>query len=157
MHARPSLGNPVHLLAFGFGTGMAPGAPGTVGTVAGLLIYLPLSLLSHLPYLLVVAVISVAGIWLCGVTARDLGTHDHPGIVWDEIAGYLVTMVGAPPGWQWIILGFVLFRLFDIWKPWPIRPIDRRVGGGLGIMLDDMVAGVYASLAMQLVHMLIGE
>ena len=153
MQARPSLKNPVHLLAFGFGAGMAPAAPGTVGTVIGLLIYLPLSLLNHIPYLLMVVVISLAGIWLCGITARDLDTHDHPGIVWDEIAGYLVTMVGAPPGWQWMILGFVLFRLFDIWKPWPIRPIDRRVGGGVGIMLDDVVAGVFAALCMQLVHM----
>ncbi len=151
--AQPSLRNPIHLLAFGFGAGMAPVAPGTMGTVVGLLLYLPLSFLDLLPYLLMVAIISLAGIWLCGVTARDLGAHDHPGIVWDEIAGYLITMVGAPGGWQWMVLGFALFRLFDIWKPWPIRPIDRRVGGGGGIMLDDLVAGVYAALAMQLIWM----
>ena len=151
--ARPALKNPNHLLAFGFGAGLAPVAPGTVGTLVGVLLYLPLSLLDNLPYLVIVAAISVAGIWLCGVTAQDLGTHDHPGIVWDEIAGYLITMAWAPPGWQWMILGFALFRLFDIWKPWPIRPIDRRVGGGSGIMLDDLVAGVYAALAMQLIWM----
>ncbi len=101
MRARSSLKNPIHLLALGFGAGLAPVAPGTMGSIIGLLLYLPLSLLDLLPYLLIVAIISLAGIWLCGVTARDLGTHDHPGIVWDEIAGYLITMVGAPPGWQW--------------------------------------------------------
>ncbi len=126
--AQPSLKNPIHLLAFGFGAGLTPVAPGTVGTIVGLLLYLPLSLLDLVPYLAMLTVISLVGIWLCGVTSRDLGSHDHPGIVWDEIAGYLVTMVGAPPGWQWMILGFVLFRLFDICKPWPIRHIDRSVG-----------------------------
>ncbi len=149
---RASLRNPVHLLALGFGSGLAPVAPGTVGTVVGVLLYLPLASLDTLPYVLVVVAATIAGIWLCEFTARDLGTHDHPSIVWDEIAGFLVTMVGAPSGWQWMILGFLLFRLFDIWKPWPIRPIDRRVKGGLGIMLDDILAGIFAALCLQLLH-----
>ncbi len=149
------LRNPVHLLALGFGSGLAPVAPGTAGTVVGVLLYIPLASLDTLPYVLVVGAVGIAGVWLCDITARDLGTHDHPSIVWDEIAGYLTAMVGAPSGWQWIVLGFLLFRLFDIWKPWPIRPIDRHVGGGLGIMLDDVLAGILAALCLQLLHGLV--
>jgi phosphatidylglycerophosphatase A len=92
----------------------------------------------------------VVGVWVCDTASRDLGVHDHPGIVWDEIAGFLLTMLAAPPGWQWILVGFALFRLFDIWKPWPIGWLDRRVAGGLGIMLDDLVAGVFAAAILQL-------
>ena len=147
-----SLKNPVHLLALGFGSGLVPVAPGTMGTVVAVLLYLPLAELDLVTYVLVAVAVAVVGIWLCEVTARDLGVHDHPSIVWDEIAGYLVTMVGAPTGWQWIILGFLLFRLFDISKPWPIRTIDRRVAGGLGIMLDDILAGIFAALCLQLLY-----
>lgn len=147
---RPALGNPVHLLAFGFGAGLSPWAPGTFGTLVGVALYLPLALLPLVQYLAVVVALSVAGVWLCGRAARDLGVHDHPGIVWDEIAGYLVTMLAAPSGWEWVLAGFVLFRLFDIWKPWPIRWLDRRVAGGLGIMLDDLAAGALAAACIQI-------
>lgn len=147
---RPSLANPVHLLAFGFGSGCSPKAPGTMGTLLAVGLYLPLSLLSLPAYLFVLVVVIVGGIGLCDRAARDLGVHDHPGIVWDEIAGYLLTMVAAPPGLIWIVVGFALFRLFDIWKPWPISWVDRRVGGGWGIMLDDLIAGVFAALCLQL-------
>ncbi|HHH48951.1 MAG TPA: phosphatidylglycerophosphatase A [Gammaproteobacteria bacterium] len=143
--------NPVHFLAFGLGSGAAPVAPGTFGTLAAIPLYLLLAPLPLWGYLLAVAAVSLAGIWLCGRTSRDLGVHDHPGIVWDEFAGYLVTMIAAPAGWLWIAAGFVLFRLFDILKPWPIRWIDRRVHGGLGIMLDDLLAGVLAALVLQAV------
>jgi phosphatidylglycerophosphatase A len=142
------LRNPVHLLAFGFGSGAMPFAPGTFGTLVAIPIYLlfaPLPLLSYLATLLTAF---VAGVWLCERTSRDLGVHDHGGIVWDEIVGYLLTMTLAPPGWWWLLIGFVLFRVFDILKPWPIRTIDRRVQGGFGIMLDDVLAGVYAWLVM---------
>ncbi len=148
----PNLKNPVHLLAFGFGSGCAPVAPGTFGTLMAVLLYLPLSLLPLVPYLLVLALVILSGIWLCGQTSRDLGLHDHGGIVWDEFAGFFVTMIAAPSGWQWIVTGFLLFRLFDIWKPWPIRVLDRRVGGGLGIVVDDLLAGVYALLVLQLMY-----
>ncbi|MCJ7557721.1 MAG: phosphatidylglycerophosphatase A, partial [Gammaproteobacteria bacterium] len=87
-----------------------------------------------------------SGVWICGESSRRLGVHDHGGIVWDEIAGYFLTMLLAPSGWLWSALGFILFRLFDIFKPWPIREIDHRLGGGLGIMVDDTVAGVFAGL-----------
>ncbi|WP_456415270.1 phosphatidylglycerophosphatase A family protein [Thiolapillus sp.] len=146
----PDLKNPVHFLAFGFGSGCAPVAPGTWGTLMAVLLYLPLSLLPLFFYVLATGVVAAVGIWLCGRTAADLGEHDHPGIVWDEFAGFFVTMIAAPPGWQWVVAGFLLFRLFDIWKPWPIRVLDRRVGGGLGIMVDDLLAGVYALIVLQL-------
>lgn len=112
-------------------------------------LYVPLSGLSLPSYLAVLAVAIVAGVWLCGRTSRDLGVHDHGGIVWDEFAGFWLTMVAAPSGWGWIIAGFLLFRLFDILKPWPISWLDRRVHGGLGIMLDDLVAGAFAWMILQ--------
>lgn len=146
---KPVKGNLTHMLAFGMGAGCSPKAPGTMGTLLAVGIYLPLSRLSLPAYAAVLLVVILVGIWLCDKTARDLGVHDHPGIVWDEIAGYLLTMLAAPAGWYWLIIGFVLFRLFDIWKPWPIGWLDRRVGGGFGIMLDDLVAGLFAALCLQ--------
>ena len=152
---KPSLRNPVHLLAFGFGAGCSPKAPGTLGTLVAVGLYLPLSMLPLAVYLVALLVVVVLGVWLCGQASRDLGVHDHPGIVWDEIAGFLLTMTAAPAGWPWILVGFGLFRLFDIWKPWPIGWLDRRVTGGLGIMLDDLVAGVFAAVGLQLIARLL--
>lgn len=142
--------NPLHLLAFGFGAGFFPRAPGTVGTLVGVVLFLLLAPLSLPAYVGAVVILFVAGIPLCGRVARDLGVHDHGGIVWDEIVGYLVTMTAAPPGWLPVVAGFALFRLFDILKPWPIRALDRNVGGGFGIMLDDLVAGILAAVVLQL-------
>lgn len=141
--------NPIHFLAFGFGSGAMPFAPGTFGTLVAVPMYWFLQPLSLWAYLTVVLVVTVVGVWICDVTSRDIGVHDHGGIVWDEIAGYLITMIAAPAGWQWIVLGFVLFRIFDIIKPWPIGWVDRRVHGGLGIMLDDVLAAVFAWLVLQ--------
>jgi len=145
--------HPVDFLGLGFGSGLVPVAPGTAGTVAAIPVYLLLQSLATTYYVAVVLLLALAGIVICGQTANRLGVHDHPGIVWDEIVGYLVTMTFAPPGWWWIALGFVLFRLFDIFKPWPIRWCDGQVGGGLGIMLDDLLAGVFAALLLQLLVM----
>jgi len=147
---RPNLKNPVHLLAFGLGTGLSPVAPGTAGSVLGVLLYLPLSALPLAVYLGVTALLFAAGVWLCARTSKDLGVHDHRGIVWDEVVGFLITMIALPRAWPWIVCGFLLFRFFDIVKPWPIRWLDRRVGGGLGIMLDDLVAGLFALILLQL-------
>jgi len=141
--------NPIHFLAFGFGSGAAPYAPGTFGTLAAVPIYFLLLPLNLWAYLAVVLAITLVGIWLCHITSRDLGVHDHAGIVWDEIAGYLITMIAAPSGWQWAVVGFVLFRIFDIIKPWPIGWVDRRVHGGLGIMLDDVLAAIFAWVILQ--------
>jgi len=140
--------NPVHFLAFGGGAGAMPVAPGTFGTLVAIPLYLLLQPLSLLYYLLTLAIMTLFGIWLCGRTAADIGVHDHGGIVWDEIVGYLLTMIAAPPGWLAVVLGFALFRLFDIVKPWPIRLADRHVGGGFGIMLDDVLAAGYGWLAL---------
>ena len=148
--ARTVFTDPVHLLAFGFGTGLSPVAPGTVGSLVGVLLAW-LTLDMGLPLQVgVAAAISLSGIWICGESARRIGVHDHGGIVWDEIAGMYITLLAAPPtvaGW---ILGFVLFRFFDIVKPWPIRDLDHRLGGGTGIMLDDLVAALYAAFLLAL-------
>lgn len=141
--------NPVHFLAFGLGSGAVPKAPGTFGTLAAIPIWLLFADLS-LPYYLGLLVASfVLGIWLCGRTSSDMGVHDHGGIVWDEFVGLWITFISLPAGWGWILLGFLLFRLFDILKPWPIGWADRRVSGGLGIMLDDVLAGVMALACLQ--------
>ena len=145
----PNWFNPIHLLAFGFGSGAAPKAPGTWGTLAAVLIYWPLSQLSPEHYLLMLLVTSVMGIYICGQTARDLGVHDHGSIVWDEFVGFWITMFAAPVGWVWVAVGFVLFRFFDIIKPWPISWIDKKITGGFGIMLDDVIAGVMAAVVLQ--------
>ena len=141
--------HPVDSLALGFGSGLVPVGPGTAGTVVAIPIYLLLQPLDLAVYLAVVAVSFIAGIGICAHTANRLGVHDHPGIVWDEIVGYLVTMTAAPTGWEWVAAGFVLFRVFDIAKPWPIRWLDKHVHGGLGIMLDDLLAGVFAAAVLQ--------
>jgi phosphatidylglycerophosphatase A len=141
----------VHFLAFGFGSGKAPVAPGTFGTLVGIPAYLLLQPFATYIYVAVVAGMFCVGVWICHVTERDLGVHDHPGIVWDEIVGYLITMFLAPAGWAWMALGFVLFRLFDIWKPFPIRQIERRIQGGFGNMLDDALAAVCAWAVLQMV------
>lgn len=154
---RPCAGmwrDPLHWLAVGFGSGCLPVAPGTAGTAAAIPVYLLLAQQSLPVYLGSVAIVFLLGIYLCGHVTRKLGVHDHGAIVWDEIAGYLLTMTAAPSGWPWILAGFLLFRLFDIVKPWPINVADRRIGGGFGIMLDDILAGIYALAAMQLlVHL----
>lgn len=148
--------NPVHLLAFGLGSGAAPVAPGTFGTIAAVPLYLLVQPLNTLNYLLLVAALFVVGIWLCDQTSRDLGVHDHGGIVWDEWVGFLFTMWMAPQGWYWLLAGFILFRLFDILKPWPIGWLDRQVSGGLGIMLDDLLAGLFSFLLLQAAVYLLG-
>lgn len=148
--ARTVFTDPVHFLAFGFGSGLSPKAPGTAGTVAAIALFLLLQPLPLWAYLLATVVVTVAGFWLCGESARRLGVHDHPGIVWDEFAGFLVTMIAAPTGWVWVLIGFVLFRLFDIVKPWPARWFDRHLHTGAGIVMDDIVAGLYALIVLQL-------
>jgi len=151
-----TLRDPIHFVAFGFGSGLAPRAPGTAGSLVGLvaawwLLELPL------PWQLavVVAVIGI-GIFVCGESARRLGVHDHPGIVFDEIAGVLLTALALPTrSVLWLSLLFVFFRFFDIVKPWPIRDVDHRLGGGLGIMLDDLMAAVYAAVCLTAIRVLL--
>lgn len=143
--------NPLHFIAFGFGAGALPVAPGTFGTLMALPFYLLLAPLPWLVYLVCIFLITLGSIWLCGRVEREMQIHDHPGMCIDEIVGYLITMIHVPSGAGWMALGFLLFRLFDIWKPWPIRQVDRQVQGGLGVILDDVVAGVYAFLVLQVI------
>ena len=145
---------PRHWIAFGFGSGLVPWAPGTVGTIAAIPLYLILAQMPLRGYLAALAVVILVGIWACDRTARDLGDKDPGAIVWDEFAGLLVTLAGAPSGWGWIVVGFALFRGFDILKPWPIGWLDRRVIGGLGIMLDDLAAGFAAWACLHLINRL---
>ena len=140
------LRDPVNLFAFGLGAGLSPIAPGTAGSLVGLALAWGTMELPITTRLLVAIVLMVSGVWICGESARRMGHHDHPGIVWDEIAGIYAALLVAPPSiWAWG-LGFGLFRLFDVWKPWPIRDLDHRLKGGLGIMLDDLVAALYTAL-----------
>ncbi len=152
---RIAFADPAQMLAFGLGTGLAPVAPGTFGTLAAIPLFLLMQPLAPWVYGLIVVGLFLVGIWICARAARSLDTHDHPGIVWDEIVGYLITMFAAPTGLWWILAGFALFRLFDILKPWPCRWIDRRIDGGLGIMLDDVAAGLYALACIQVAKYLL--
>ncbi len=145
------LANPNHLFAFGFGSGLAKKAPGTFGTLAAIPFFLLLQNLSWPVYLSWLIVTFALGVLWCDRSSRALGVHDHGGIVWDEFVGFWITMFMAPAGWLWIVIGFVLFRFFDILKPWPINWLDKKVHGGFGIMIDDVLAGIYALLVLQLI------
>ncbi len=147
------LRDPVHWPAFGFGLGLAPFAPGTFGSLLGIPLWWMTPPLWWVQ-LSVAAVTFLAGIWLCDVSSRRLGVHDHSGIVWDEVVGMYLTLLVVPREALWILASFALFRLFDIWKPWPIRDLDHRLRGGLGIMLDDVIAALYAALLLLLGRML---
>ncbi|WP_373087778.1 phosphatidylglycerophosphatase A [Zhongshania sp.] len=148
------LKNPVHLLSVGFGSGLAPKAPGTFGTIAALPFWYALQFLPPAYYVVALILAFILGVYLCGATADALGVHDHGGIVWDEFVGLWIALFMVPMHLGWILLGFALFRLFDIWKPWPIRVLDAKVHGGFGIMIDDVLAGVYAYLTLQLLYVL---
>lgn len=143
---RIRLTNPCHLLAVGFGSGLIPWLPGTAGTLAALPFWYLLSSLSMPVYWLLVVIAAVLGIYLCQRTSQDMGVHDHGSIVWDEFVGIWITLAVIPVNnWRWVLAGFLLFRVLDMWKPWPVGWFDRRVGGGFGIMLDDITAGVIAA------------
>jgi phosphatidylglycerophosphatase A len=143
------LRRPIHLLATGFGAGLVPRAPGTAGSAVGVVLGW---LMFDLPWpwrAAIAAAVFVGGVFVCGASARDLGEHDHPGIVLDEVAGMLATLLAVAAADLWrLVLAFVLFRFFDIVKPWPIRDVDHRLSGGLGIMLDDLMAAGYAAVCL---------
>ena len=154
---RPDLTKPVHLLAFGLGSGLAKKAPGTFGSLAALPFWwLFLSNVPPLAYMSVLVSGFAFGVLICDKTSKDLGVHDHSGIVWDEWIGMWLTLLLIPSGlglWSdlaWVAVAFGLFRFFDIIKPWPIRWLDRHIGGGFGIMIDDIIAGLFALLCVQL-------
>ena len=155
---RALLATPAGWLACGFGSGLAPVAQGTFGSLAALL---PWLLLRELPlpiYLAVLLIGFAAGVRACNMASRALGVADHRSLVWDEFIGQwvaLLPLLVLPAPWWAIVLGFLLFRLFDVWKPWPISWLDRRVKGGMGVMVDDVVAGAFAAVVLALgLHLL---
>ena len=141
------LRDPVHFLALGFGSGLSPRAPGTMGTLVAVPMIMFIGSFGWVALAIAAVSMSVIGVYICDASAKKLGVHDHPGIVWDEFTGFAIAMLGAPTlGWLWLVMGFALFRFFDIVKPWPIREADHSLRGGLGIMLDDMIAGLFAGV-----------
>jgi len=142
--------NPAHLLSLGFGSGLSPKMPGTMGSLVGVLIFALLPELDWRLYLGIICLAFIVGVMLCDYTAKALNVHDHPAIVWDEIVGYFITMFMVPKDWLWILAGFILFRIFDILKPWPISIADKHVKGGFGIMLDDVIAALFSLIIIQI-------
>jgi len=152
---RISLQNPIHFLALGFGSGLASKMPGTFGTLAALPLVIITSLYASLTtYIALSIIVCVFGVWLCGKTAQDMGVHDDASIVWDEVAGMFITMIAIDISILSVVVGFILFRLFDIAKPWPISFVDKNLHGGMGIMLDDVLAGLAALGCMHLLVVL---
>jgi phosphatidylglycerophosphatase A len=147
--------SPTQFLAFGLGSGLAPKAPGTFGTLAAVPLYWLLSHLNLGLYTLAIIAATILGIWLCDQASKQLKVHDHPGIVWDEFVGYWIAMWALPATWEWMLAGFIAFRIFDIAKPWPIGYLDKKVDGGLGIMVDDIVAGIIACAVLHLAYAVI--
>ncbi|MEO1080011.1 MAG: phosphatidylglycerophosphatase A [Pseudomonadota bacterium] len=145
---KPKLTDPVQFLAFGFGSGLSPAAPGTVGTLMAIPPYLLFARQPVWLYALVVLLATVIGVWLCGRASERLGVHDHPGIVWDEFVGLWIALFAIPVEAPWIVAAFIVFRVFDIAKPWPISWLDQNARGGFGIMVDDIAAGVLACLTL---------
>lgn len=141
-----ALGSPSGFLAFGFGAGLSPFAPGTMGTLVAVPFTFVLKSLGPTPFWIMLTLLFLFGIGLCSHVSRKLGVHDHGGIVWDEMVGYWLAVAFVPLQWQWLLAAFLLFRFFDILKPWPIRQIDKKISGGFGIMIDDVVAGLFTLL-----------
>ena len=149
-----ALTTPSGLLAFGFGSGLSPFAPGTMGTLVAIPFIFALKSLGTAGFWIVLVLLFLLGIWLCDQVSRKLGVHDHGGIVWDEMVGYWLSMAFVPLQWQWLLAAFVLFRFFDIVKPWPIRQLDRKVSGGFGIMIDDIVAALFTIIILAILQSL---
>jgi len=138
------LSHPAHFFALGFGSGLAKKAPGTFGTVAGLPLFWLISSHTLFIQLAVITALFLIGIYFCDKTGKALGVSDHGGIVWDEIVAMMLVLTFTPIQWQWWLVAFIAFRLFDIWKPFPIRQCDAKIKGGLGVMFDDLLAAIYA-------------
>jgi len=144
----------VHFLAYGFGAGLLPFAPGTFGSLVGVVLFWFMAPLRPGVYAAVVVALFVPGVFICGQTARDAGAVDPGIIVYDEVVGFLVAMYMMPRDWRWLLAGFAIYRLFDIWKPFPIHYIENHLGLGSGIMTDDVFAGLYTLAILQIVRML---
>jgi len=157
--ARPNLrfllAHPYHFVALGFGAGLAPVAPGTFGTLLALPIFWLLApRLDPTAFLIVIGFMFLAGVWVCDRTGRDLGVPDHQAMVWDEVVAFLLVLFFTPPSLVWLALAFLLFRLFDVLKPGPIRYIELRFRGGFGVMIDDLVAAFITLICLALIKLL---
>jgi phosphatidylglycerophosphatase A len=151
------LRHPAHFLALGFGAGLSPRAPGTVGTVVGFFLFLALDpVVAPAQWILLTAILFAIGGWACEVTGRNLGVADHGAMCWDEIVAIFLVLAVLPRDWRWQLAGFALFRIFDITKPPPIGLLERRIKGGLGVMLDDVLAAGYTLLVLAVVSRIIG-
>ncbi|MES2547302.1 MAG: phosphatidylglycerophosphatase A [Pseudomonadota bacterium] len=144
------ISHPAHFLALGFGSGLMPKAPGTAGTLVGLPLFWLMADLTFYAQLGIVTLLFILGIYLCNQTGKALGVSDHGGIVWDEIVAIMLVLTFTPQQWQWWLIAFLLFRLFDIWKPYPIRQFDAKLKNGFGVMFDDLLAGIYAIIGIKL-------
>lgn len=143
-------------ISTGFGMGRAPVAPGTFGTLIGIPIVYYMQNLNLIQYGLLTAFLLLLGIWAANEYGKHLNEHDHSSIVWDEVVGYIITMFAVPATLTTLVIGFVVFRFFDIIKPWPIYVLDKKLKGGLGVMLDDVVAGLFGAVAMMAIHNYVG-
>lgn len=152
LRAKVNMLKPTHFLGFGFGSGLIPFMPGTMGSLAAIPLILLMSLLPLWAYLMITLVSCVLGVVICQKVSDDLDVHDHGAIVWDEIAGMMIVFIALPITWQSVLFGFILFRILDIVKPWPIRYFDKNVQGGWGIMVDDLIAGAIVLVVMQLYY-----
>jgi phosphatidylglycerophosphatase A len=144
LKAKVNLMRPSHFLGFGFGSGLIPLMPGTMGSLVAIPLILLMSYLPLAAYVIVTILAAIIGIFICQKVSDDLGVHDHGSIVWDEIAGMMIVFIAVPVSWHSVLIGFALFRFFDILKPWPISFLDKNVHGGWGIMVDDLLAGVFS-------------
>ncbi|QDE40724.1 phosphatidylglycerophosphatase A [Luteibacter pinisoli] len=151
---RRLMATPAGWIATGFGSGLAPKAQGTFGSLAAIVPWLLLMRLPVWGWVLVIVASFALGVWACNVAGRLIGVDDHRSLVWDEFVGQWIALLPVilVPGLAWVVLGFVLFRVFDVWKPWPISWLDRRVKGGLGVMLDDVIAGLFAAVALWIIQ-----
>lgn len=145
------LSHPAHFFALGFGSGLAPKAPGTFGTLIGLPLFWLISSYALHIQLVIITGLFFMGIYFCDKTGKDLGVADHGAIVWDEIVAIMLVLTITPSHWLAWLIAFALFRLFDIWKPFPIRQFDAKLKHGFGVMLDDLLAAIYAILCMCLI------
>jgi len=144
------MSHPAHFLAFGFGSGLSPYAPGTAGTLVAFPLYFLLAhLVSQTALIIILLLAFVAGVWFCDKTGKALGVSDHGGIVWDEIIAFMLVLLFVPQTLFWFGAAFGLFRLFDIWKPFPIRYFDNTIKNGFGVMFDDLLAAIYVLAATQ--------
>jgi phosphatidylglycerophosphatase A len=147
--ARWVFSHPAHIIAFGFGLGLIPVAPGTFGTLLALPMHAWLApRLGDQAFAALLSVMFLLGVWACQLTGRRLGVHDHGGMVWDETVAFLIVLYFTPAAPAWQACAFVLFRLFDIVKPIPIRHFDRTIRNGFGVMFDDLLAAFYTLLCL---------